>query len=77
MKPYSLDLRQKIFDACKNGEGAIRTLAERFEASPNFIQDLLNCHRQDGTFELRLYGGGTDAKLSSHLELIQPLVEQQ
>ncbi len=33
MKAYSTDLHQKIIDAYKNGEGSLRVIAKRFDAT--------------------------------------------
>ena len=40
MKPYSLDLRQKIVVAYENKEGSIRQLAKRFKVSPDCVRRL-------------------------------------
>ena len=37
MKPYSTDLRQKIVDAYKKGEGSLRAIAKRFSVSLHFV----------------------------------------
>ncbi|MEB3231361.1 MAG: hypothetical protein VKJ64_10155 [Leptolyngbyaceae bacterium] len=36
MKPYSLDLRQRIIDSYTNGEGSIRQLAVRHNSNSHF-----------------------------------------
>ena len=41
MKPYSLDLRQKIVESYKNQEGSIRHLAKRFKVSPDCVRRLV------------------------------------
>jgi len=41
MKPYSLDLRQRIIDSYTNGEGSIRQLAVRYKLGPDCVRRLL------------------------------------
>lgn len=64
MKPYSVDLRQKVIDAHNQQEGSQRQLAKRFRVSLSFIQDLLKRYRSDGTIEPKAHGGGRSASFS-------------
>ena len=64
MKPYSVDLRQKVIDAYNQPEGSQRQLAKRFRVSLSCIQDLLKRYRSDGTIEPRAHGGGRSASFS-------------
>ena len=77
MKPYSVDLRQKIMDAHNQQEGSQRQLAKRFRVSLTFIENLLKRYRTDGTVEPRAHGGGRSAKLSPEQEsVLATLVEE-
>ncbi len=38
MKPYSLDLRQRVVEAYENKEGSLRRIARRFKVGPNTVQ---------------------------------------
>ncbi|NET06304.1 MAG: transposase [Symploca sp. SIO2B6] len=76
MKPYSLDLRQKILEAYQNREGSQRQLASRFKVSLGFIQNLLRRYLQDGTLEPRPKQNGFLPKLTAHEFLVKELVEQ-
>jgi transposase len=58
MKPYSLDLRQKIVEAYDRGEGSVRELAERFMVSPNTVQNYLTRRRRTGELAPSPHGGG-------------------
>jgi transposase len=49
MKPYSLDLRQKVVQAYKQGNNSYRQLAKRFQVSLSFVQRLLKRDREQGT----------------------------
>ena len=77
MKPYSLDLRQKIIDAYTNAEGSIRKLAQRFKVSPDFVRRLVTRHKREGTIAPKPHGGGHQPKLtSSGLDILQALLEE-
>src|SRR5512135_1443030 len=58
MKPYSIDLRQRIAAAVDHGEGSFRQIARRFRVSLSFIARLLRRRRQTGTLEPKPHGGG-------------------
>ncbi|MBE9038548.1 IS630 family transposase, partial [aff. Roholtiella sp. LEGE 12411] len=49
MKPYSLDLRQKIVDAYTCGDISQRKLAKNFGVTLSFVQNLLKRDRELGT----------------------------
>src|SRR5512144_1013626 len=58
MKPYSMDLRQRIAAAIDHGEGSFRQIARRFCVSLSFIARLLRRRRQAGTLEPTPHGRG-------------------
>ena len=41
MKPYSLDLRQKIVDSYENQEGSMVAIAKRFKVSKDCVRRLI------------------------------------
>ena len=41
MKPYSVDLREKIVSAIEKGGSSVRKVAQRFGVSKNFVQRLI------------------------------------
>jgi transposase len=51
MKPYSMDLRQRIAAAIDHGDGSFRAIARRFRVSLSLIARLLRRRRQAGTLE--------------------------
>lgn len=63
MKAYSTDLRQRIVDAYKKGEGSVRELAQRFVVAYKTVQNYLNLERETGSVEPRPHGGGPTPKL--------------
>lgn len=58
MKPYSLDLRRRVLDAYRGGEGSQRQLAARFRVSLSFVRNLLRLERETGDVAPRPHGGG-------------------
>ena len=61
-KPYSLDLRERVWAAWQNGEGSQRELAERFAVSASFVRDLSRRFRTSGQVAARAHGGGRKLK---------------
>jgi transposase len=58
MKPYSLDLREKILAAYLKKEGTIRQLAPRFKVSARFVGELIVRFRRTGSYAPKPHGGG-------------------
>jgi transposase len=58
MKPYSLDLREKILQAYLHKEGSIRSLAKRFKVSARFVGELVVRFRRTGSYAPKPHGGG-------------------
>ena len=78
MKPYSLDLRQRVLDAWQRGEGSQRQLAARFSVHLTFVRNLLRLYRQSGSIEPRPHGGGRRALADGPvLERLAQLVAQR
>lgn len=78
MKPYSQDLRQKVFDAYQRKEGSQRQLAKRFSVSLSFVQNLLKRHREHQTIEPKPHGGGAQPKLTDQqVGLVAQFIEQK
>ena len=78
MRPYSLDLRQKIVDTYLDGGISQRKLANRFCVAPSFVQKLLKQHRETGSIAPKLRTKQTPTKLNQEqLALLQALVEEK
>ena len=58
MKPYSMDLRERVVAACDAREGTREQIAERFRVSASWIRDLLKRRRETGSIAPRPRGGG-------------------
>src|SRR3954462_11881745 len=78
MTPYSQDLRQRVLDTVRRGEGSVRQIARRFLVSVSFVTRLLRTHRSTGSLEPRPHGGGTPPLLGPEdLERLRELIRQQ
>jgi transposase len=78
MDPYSIDLRQRIVDAYRKGEGSVRELARRFVVSPNTVQNYLNLERETGSVAPRPHGGGPAPKLDdAGVQEVRTLIEEK
>src|SRR5436305_7598926 len=78
MTPYSQDLRQRVLDTVRRGEGSLRQIARRFVVSVSFGTRLLRTHRDTGALEPKPNGGGNPAVLTPEdLERLRELIRQQ
>ena len=76
MKAYSTDLRQKVVDAYRRGEGSMRQLAARFAVSLDFVWRLLTRYRHTHGVAPKPHGGGIPRKLKrSQEDLLLALVK--
>ena len=57
MKTYSIDLRQRIVEACEAGTMTQAAVAERFGVSFGFVRKLLTQWRETGELAPRKRGG--------------------
>lgn len=77
MRPYSLDLRQKIIDVYENEVISQRGLAKRFGVAKSFIQKLLKQYRETGSLEPKQRLQQTPTKLNDEqLVVLQQLVAE-
>lgn len=58
MRPYSMDLRERVAAAVDHHEGSLRQIARNFHVSLSFLTRLLNRRRQSGSLRPRPHGGG-------------------
>src|SRR5438270_866990 len=78
MTPYSQDLRQRVLDTVRRGDGSLRQIARRFLVSVSFLTRPLRTHRNTGALEPKPHGGGNPAVLTPQdLERLRALIRQQ
>ena len=77
MKPYSIDLRQKVLDAHLKNQTSIREIAEKFGVSYSFVRKLLKRHQETGGIEPKPHSGGASAKLTEeHYVLVESMIAE-
>ena len=78
MKPYSLDLRQKILHAYDHQRGSQRAMAALFGVSRAFFEQLLRRRRMTGEIAPRPHAGGRQPRCDpAALALVRQLVREQ
>jgi transposase len=78
MRPYSMDLRERVAQAVDQKEGSLRQLARRFCVSLSFITRLLGLRRQTGSLEPRPPRSGPPPLLdAAGLQRLRQLVQDQ
>src|SRR3954462_1008979 len=78
MIPYSQDLRERILETVRRGDGSLRQIARRFLVSVSFVTRLLKLYRSTGSLEPRSHGGGPPPALGPEdLERLRELIRQQ
>lgn len=76
MKPYSVDLREKIISVYEAGNTSIRKVAERFKVNKNTVQNLVKRKREKGTLEPSVATGGKPSQLSGYEQQIDAMVAE-
>jgi len=78
MKPYSIDLRQRVVEAIDKKEGSLRQIARRFMVSLSFVTRLLGLRRQTGSVTARPHRGGRRPALDEAAQQrLRELVREQ
>lgn len=75
MRAYSIDLRQKILQACERRLGSQRALANLFGVSLSFVEKLVRRHRTTRDIAPKPHAGGQRPSLDTAAHtLVQQLV---
>jgi transposase len=78
MKPYSLDLRQRVLAAVDEGKLPRPQIARLFCVSASWIRRLVQRRRQTGSIEPLAHRGGPKPKLTAeHLDRLRELVREK
>ena len=78
MRPYSIDLRERIVAAIDRGEHSLRQIARLFSVDLSFLVRLLQRRRATGSVQPKPHGGGPTPKLdAAAVERLRALVRQQ
>ena len=78
MKPYSLDLREKVIDAIsKKVIARVRKVAQRFDVSKNFVQRLVTQKRTQGHILPQKQGGSMVSPVMKQKDKLIEIFEKQ
>lgn len=78
MKTYSMDLRQRVIDACDSKTETRAQTAKRFKVSVSWVHKLLHLRRTAGSIAAKSHGGGRQAKFQGDALLkLQKLIEER
>src|SRR5512143_1211200 len=78
MRPYSMDLRERVAAAVDHHEGSLRQIARTFRVSLSFIVRLLQRRRGAGTLAPKPHGGGPPPALGpDDQERLADLIREQ
>ena len=78
IKPYSLDLRQRVVEAYENKEGSLRRIASRFKVSLNTVRVWVQRLRQAGSVAPQPHGGGRTPRMDAQgREMVRHWVAEQ
>lgn len=76
MKPYSIDLREKIVSAVEKGDSSIRKVAQRFSVSKNLVQKLITQKRREGHILPRKQGGSMVSPVMKYKDELIAILEE-
>jgi len=75
MKPYSIELREKIVKIYEQGDTSIRKVAARFDVSKGFVQKIKQ-KQTTGHVQPRKQGGSLTSVLHSRTTELTQMVEK-
>lgn len=76
MKPYSIDLREKIVCAAQEEGSSIRKTAQRFMVGKNLVQKLLKQQRTEGHVIPRKQGGSMVSPVMQYKDKLLAIYEK-
>ncbi|GET35595.1 helix-turn-helix domain-containing protein [Microseira wollei] len=76
MKPYSIDLREKIVNAYERGNTSIRKVAVQFGVAKSYVQKLLQQKRTLGHLEPKKQGGAMKGRLDDYSSELAEMVKK-
>lgn len=78
MKPYSDDLRERVFEDLKEGQLAVVEIAKRYQVSQSWVRFLRLRHQRTGSIKALPAKGGPESKISPEvLSLIEKVLKER
>ena len=75
MKPYSIDLREKIVNAYFRGGTSIRKVALQFDVAKSYAQKLIELKKTKGNLESKKQGEAMKSRLDDYGSELAQMVE--
>jgi transposase len=75
MKPYSVDLREKIVNAYERGDTSVRKVAMQFGVAKSYVQKLLQLKKTQGHLNPQKQGGALKGKLDEYGSELAAMVQ--
>jgi transposase len=75
MKPYSVDLREKIVNAYERGDTSVRKVAVQFGVAKSYVQKLLQLKKTQGHLNPQKQGGAMKGKLDGYGSELAAMVQ--
>lgn len=75
MKPYPVELREKIVNAYQRGGTSVRKVAAQFGVAKSYVQKLLQLNRTQGDLEPKKPGGSMKGKLDEYSSELAEIVQ--
>jgi len=76
MKPYSMDLRERVVSAIEKGDSSFRKVAQRFAVSKNCVERWVKMKRTEGHIVPRKQGGSVSTVMK-HRDQLMTIFKQQ
>jgi transposase len=70
MKPYSMDLRERVVSAIEKGDSSYRKVAQRFCVSKTCVERWVQMKRSQGHIVPRKQGGSVSAVMAHQAQLL-------
>jgi transposase len=70
MKPYSMDLRERVVSAIEKGNSSYRKVAQRFSVSKTCVERWVKLKRTEGHIVPRKQGGSVSAVMAHQAQLV-------
>ncbi len=78
MKPYSLDLRERVVAAYEQGDGTIKLIAQTFSVGETFVKKMLRQKRETNNLAPRPQQAGAKKVLrAKHRQWLAKAIEKQ
>ena len=74
MKPYSMDLRERVLEACDAGLGT-KAVAEKYSVSASWVRRLKQRRREDGRTAPKSSRNTRVPQLAAHADRIRELIK--